>query len=182
VSSIQTAKMLAVYITDNENLIREDAVGKLVLSLMRRASVVRRDLDMVLTRHPKLRGPIAAQLSGDLKKIQAELILPATPENDEAQDEPSAPARTPAAVEEIVWAGLAGACRSAGRAPRRTCDSALTLGYGARRYPTPQVTGTQSCAPASASFRRTRRACVSTVRVASSAGKPQTSCRSSLFV
>lgn len=57
-----TEKMLAVYITDNENLIREDAVDKLVVSLMRRASVIRRDLDMVLTRHPKLRGPIAAQL------------------------------------------------------------------------------------------------------------------------
>jgi hypothetical protein len=92
-----TEKMLAVYLTDNENLIREDAVDKLVVSLMRRASVIRRDLDMVLTRHPKLRGPIAAQLSGELKKIQAELTLPATPEAD-GDEAPAAPAQIPAAV------------------------------------------------------------------------------------
>jgi hypothetical protein len=93
-----TEKMLAVYLTDNENLIREDAVDKLVVSLMRRASVIRRDLDMVLTRHPKLRGPIAAQLSGELKKIQAELTLPPTPEADEDEAAPAAPAQIPAAV------------------------------------------------------------------------------------
>ena len=93
-----TEKMLAVYLTDNENLIREDAVDKLVVSLMRRASVIRRDLDMVLTRHPKLRGPIAAQLSGELKKIQAELTLPPTPEADEADEGPAAPAQIPAAA------------------------------------------------------------------------------------
>jgi hypothetical protein len=92
-----TEKMLAVYLTDNENLIREDAVDKLVVSLMRRASVIRRDLDMVLTRHPKLRGPITAQLSGELKKIQAELTLPPTPETD-AEATPAAPAQIPAAV------------------------------------------------------------------------------------
>jgi hypothetical protein len=90
-----TEKMLAVYLTDNEHLIREDAVDKLVVSLMRRASVIRRDLDMVLTRHPSLRGPIAAQLSGELKKIQAELTLPPTPEVGEA---PPTPAQIPAAV------------------------------------------------------------------------------------
>jgi hypothetical protein len=88
-----TEAMLAVYLTDNETLIREDAVDKLVLSLMRRASVIRRDLDMMLTRHPQLRGPISAQLSGELKKIQAELTLPqaalANGSEDAAQSNPT---------------------------------------------------------------------------------------------
>lgn len=94
-----TEKMLAVYITDNEALIREDAVDKLIVSLMRRASVIRRDLDMVLTRHPALRGPIAAQLSGEMKKIQAELTLPpAVSVNGSQGSAPAEPSQIPAAA------------------------------------------------------------------------------------
>jgi hypothetical protein len=94
-----TEKMLAVYITDNEALIREDAVDKLVVSLMRRASVIRRDLDMVLTRHPALRGAIAAQLSGEVKKIQAELTLPPTVSTKDTRDSASTESsQIPAAV------------------------------------------------------------------------------------
>jgi hypothetical protein len=93
-----TEKMLAVYITDNEALIREDAVDKLVVSLMRRASVIRRDLDMVLTRHPALRGAIAAQLSGEVKKIQAELTLPPVSTNGNQNNAPTESSQIPAAV------------------------------------------------------------------------------------
>jgi hypothetical protein len=93
-----TEAVLAVYLTDNETLIREDGTDKVVVSLMRRASVIRRDLDMVLTRHPKLRGPLAAQLASELKKIQAELTLPPPAEelgagsDGSVQDEPAVPA------------------------------------------------------------------------------------------
>ncbi len=93
-----TEKMLAVYLTDNEALIREDGVDKLIVSLMRRASVIRRDLDMVLTRHPKLRGPIASQLAGELKKIQAELSLPPTEIGDENESAAEASRQIPAAA------------------------------------------------------------------------------------
>jgi hypothetical protein len=93
-----TEKMPAVYITDNEALIKEDAVDKLVVSLMRRASVIRRDLDMVLTRHPALRGAIAAQLSGEVKKIQAELTLPPVSANGNQNSAPTEPSQIPAAA------------------------------------------------------------------------------------
>jgi hypothetical protein len=93
-----TEAMLAAYLTDNELLIREDAVDKLVASLLRRASVIRRDLDMVLTRHPALRGPIAAQLSGELKKIQAELTLPTLAAGDDSPSSRAELSQIPAGV------------------------------------------------------------------------------------
>jgi hypothetical protein len=98
-----TEAIIAVYLTDNENMIKEDATDKLVASLMKRASVIRRDLDMVLHRHPKLRGQLAAQLSSELKKIQAELALPPLAELEEgAPDEDGADASKSASTEPIT--------------------------------------------------------------------------------
>jgi hypothetical protein len=86
-----TEAMLAVYLTDNENLIREDSTDKVVVSLMKRASVIRRDIDMVLGRHPKLRGPIAAQLASELKKVVAELTLPDAAQAELEAGDPAEP-------------------------------------------------------------------------------------------
>ncbi len=65
----------AVYATDNESLIMEDAVDKEIQSLMRRASSLRKDLSMIIERHPKLQSPIAKQLGVELKRIDSELAL-----------------------------------------------------------------------------------------------------------
>jgi len=65
----------AVYATDNESLIMEDAVDKEIQSLVRRASSLRKDLSMIIERHPKLQTPIAKQLGVELGRIDAELTL-----------------------------------------------------------------------------------------------------------
>lgn len=65
----------AVYATDNESLIMEDAVDKEIQSLVRRASSLRKDLSMIIERHPKLQGPIAKQLGVELGRIDSELAL-----------------------------------------------------------------------------------------------------------
>jgi hypothetical protein len=65
----------AVYATDNEDLIMEDAVDKEIQSLSRRASALRRDLSMIIERHPKLRGQVADQLGIELDRIDRELTL-----------------------------------------------------------------------------------------------------------
>lgn len=63
----------AVYATDNESLIMEDAVDKEIQALVRRASSLRRDLNMIVERHPKLQGAVTAQLGQELRRIDAEL-------------------------------------------------------------------------------------------------------------
>lgn len=63
----------AVYATDNESLIMEDAVDKEIRSLLRRASALRKDLNMILDRHPRLEGAVATQLGLEVRKIEAEL-------------------------------------------------------------------------------------------------------------
>jgi hypothetical protein len=63
----------AIYATDNEALILEDAVDKEIKSLVRRASALRRDLNMILSRHPGLEGAVRDKLGVELKKIDAEL-------------------------------------------------------------------------------------------------------------
>jgi len=68
----------AFYITDNENLIMEDAVDKEIQSLVRRASSLRRDLSMIIERHPKLQGPVAEQLGIEMKRIDRELTIGST--------------------------------------------------------------------------------------------------------
>jgi len=65
----------AVYATDNETLIMEDAVDKEIQSLVRRASSLRRDLSMIVERHPKLQGQVAEQLGVELKRINRELTI-----------------------------------------------------------------------------------------------------------
>jgi hypothetical protein len=65
----------AVYMTDNESLIMEDAVDKEIQSLVRRAGSLRRDLSMILERHPKLQGAVADQLGMEIGRIDAELTL-----------------------------------------------------------------------------------------------------------
>jgi hypothetical protein len=65
--------MPAVYATDNESLIMEDAVDKEIRSLLRRASALRKDLNMILDRHPRLEGAVATQLGVEVRKIDAEL-------------------------------------------------------------------------------------------------------------
>lgn len=70
-----TDKLLAVYLTDNEALIMEDAVDKEIKSWVSRASRLRKDLDMILSRHPGLRGQISSQLAVEMRKIDAELTL-----------------------------------------------------------------------------------------------------------
>jgi hypothetical protein len=65
----------AVYATDNETLILEDAVDKEIKSLVRRASALRKDLNMIIDRHPKLHQAVATQLGLELRKIDAELTV-----------------------------------------------------------------------------------------------------------
>lgn len=65
----------AVYATDNESLIMEDAVDKEIQSLVRRASSLRRDLSMIVERHPKLQPAVATRLGLELKRVNAELTI-----------------------------------------------------------------------------------------------------------
>jgi hypothetical protein len=67
----------AVYATDNEALIMEDAVDKEIQSLVRRASALRRDLSMIVERHPKLQEQVVDQLGVELGRIDRELTLDA---------------------------------------------------------------------------------------------------------
>jgi hypothetical protein len=67
----------AVYATDNEVLIMEDAVDKEIQSLVRRASSLRRDLSMIIERHPKLQEQVVEQLGVELDRIDHELTLDA---------------------------------------------------------------------------------------------------------
>jgi hypothetical protein len=71
----------AIYTTDNESLIMEDAVDKEIQSLVRRASSLRRDLNMIIERHPKLQGAVAAQLGHELRRIDAELTVGSAADN-----------------------------------------------------------------------------------------------------
>lgn len=66
---------LAVYATDNERLIMEDAVDKEIQGLVRRASSLRRDLSMIVERHPKLESAIGKQLGVELARVRAELTI-----------------------------------------------------------------------------------------------------------
>jgi hypothetical protein len=65
----------AVYATDNEGLIMEDAVDKEIQSLVRRASSLRRDLSMIVERHPKLQTAVTDRLGVELNRVNAELAL-----------------------------------------------------------------------------------------------------------
>lgn len=65
----------AFYVTDNEDMIMEDAVDKEIQSLVRRASSLRRDLSMIVERHPKLQGPVAEQLGVELGRMNRELTI-----------------------------------------------------------------------------------------------------------
>jgi len=65
----------AFYLTDNEILIMEDAVDKEIQSLVRRASSLRRDLSMIIERHPKLQGQVADQLGMEMGRIDRELTI-----------------------------------------------------------------------------------------------------------
>lgn len=71
----------AVYATNNEALIKEDAVDKEIKSLVRRASALRKDLNMIIERHPKMGKAIATQLGLELRKIDAELAIDDTSVN-----------------------------------------------------------------------------------------------------
>lgn len=65
----------AVYATDNEALILEDAVDKEIQSFARRANSLRRDLNMIIERHPKLQGEISNQIGIELGRIDSQLAL-----------------------------------------------------------------------------------------------------------
>jgi hypothetical protein len=80
----------AVYATDNETLIMEDAVDKEIQSLFRRASSLRRDLSMVLERHPQLHGKVVQQLGTELRRINQELTLGGGEEGSQKQVKASA--------------------------------------------------------------------------------------------
>ncbi|MCW2979604.1 MAG: hypothetical protein JWO14_1331 [Solirubrobacterales bacterium] len=75
----------AVYATDNESLIMEDAVDKEIQSLVRRASSLRRDLSMIIERHPKLQNQVADQLGIELGRIDRELSLGAVTTESQRQ-------------------------------------------------------------------------------------------------
>lgn len=68
-------KTQGVYATDNETLIMEDAVDKDIQSLFRRASSLRRDLSMIVERHPKLQAKVTQKLGIELKRIDQELTM-----------------------------------------------------------------------------------------------------------
>lgn len=82
----------AVYATDNENLIMEDAVDREIQSLVRRASSLRRDLNMIIERHPKLQGAVAKQLGLELKRINVELNVGSADGTNGSQKKVAAPA------------------------------------------------------------------------------------------
>ncbi len=80
----------AIYATDNESLIMEDAVDKEIQSLVRRASSLRRDLSMIVERHPQLQGPVASQLGLELRRVRAELTIEAGKSSESTSEEEAA--------------------------------------------------------------------------------------------
>ncbi|MDO8188320.1 hypothetical protein Q5424_10215 [Conexibacter sp. JD483] len=64
----------AIFVTDNETLIMEDGVDKEIQGMVRRARNLRKDLEMIMQRHPRLRRRVAKQLGTELRQIDAELM------------------------------------------------------------------------------------------------------------
>jgi hypothetical protein len=65
----------AVYVTNSEALIKEDAVDPEIKVVTKRAAALRKDLQMILNRHPDLRDAITAELAIELRRISDELSL-----------------------------------------------------------------------------------------------------------
>lgn len=71
-------KAPAAYLTDNPRLIMEDSVDKEVKSLERKAENLRRQLDMVLHRHPELTDQVLKRVGQAMGRTKAELMFPST--------------------------------------------------------------------------------------------------------
>jgi hypothetical protein len=69
-------KAQAIYLTDNGVLIMEDSVDKEIKALERKAENLRRQLEMVIDRHPELASRIRAEVGQGVKRAQAELAFP----------------------------------------------------------------------------------------------------------
>lgn len=69
-------KAPAVYLTDNPRLIMEDSVDKEVKALEKKAENLRRQLEMVLHRHPELSNEVLARVGQAMGRTKAELAFP----------------------------------------------------------------------------------------------------------
>ena len=69
-------KAQAVYLTDNPALIMEDSVDKEIKAFERKAENLRRQLDMVIARHPELASRIRSEVGQGVNRAKAELAFP----------------------------------------------------------------------------------------------------------
>lgn len=67
----------AVYLTDNTALIMEDSVDKEIKAFERKAENLRKELAMIVRRHPELASKIKSEVTQGLNRAKAELVLPA---------------------------------------------------------------------------------------------------------
>jgi len=75
----------AVYLTDNPALIMEDSVDKEIKSFERKAENLRRQLDMVIGRHPELAGRIRLEVGQGVNRAKAELAFPTQSSNGQRE-------------------------------------------------------------------------------------------------
>lgn len=83
-------KAQAVYLTDNVALIMEDSVDKEIKSFERKAENLRRQLDMIVGRHPELASRIRAEVGQGVNRAKAELAFPAAALAAQKDDEETA--------------------------------------------------------------------------------------------
>ena len=83
----------AVYLTDNTTLIMEDSVDKEIKAFERKAENLRKELNMIMKRHPELATKIKSEVLGGMNRAKAELAFPVVP--------PTAAALTAGADDEV---------------------------------------------------------------------------------
>jgi hypothetical protein len=69
-------KAPAVYLTDNSTLIMEDSVDQEIKAFERKAENLRKEVNMIMKRHPELASKIRSELGQALNRAKAELALP----------------------------------------------------------------------------------------------------------
>lgn len=69
-------KAVAVYLTDNATLIMEDSVDQEIKAFERKAENLRKELNMIMKRHPELASKIRSEVSQGMTRAKAELAFP----------------------------------------------------------------------------------------------------------
>lgn len=69
-------KLPVVYLTDNPSLIREDGVDKEIKAWERKAANLRKELDMMMRRHPELESIIRSEVNQSMSRAKATLTVP----------------------------------------------------------------------------------------------------------